>query len=54
MSLCSSTSRVGRCVVVVLEGLEKAHSLTELLGDLCEGLENRGTAYLLHGEAYWI
>ncbi|XP_055795520.1 cortactin-binding protein 2 isoform X2 [Salvelinus fontinalis] len=47
VSLCSG--RVGRCVVVVLEGLEKAHSLTELLGDLCEGLENRGTAYLLHG-----
>ncbi|MBN3319226.1 CTTB2 protein, partial [Atractosteus spatula] len=31
------------CVVVVLEGLEKAGSLSELLGDLCEGLENRGS-----------
>ncbi|XP_019895835.2 cortactin-binding protein 2 isoform X2 [Esox lucius] len=39
----------GSSVVVVLEGLEKAHSLTELLGDLCEGLENRTTAYLLQG-----
>ncbi|KAJ8002742.1 hypothetical protein DPEC_G00162100 [Dallia pectoralis] len=39
----------GSSVVVVLEGLEKAHSLTDLLGDLCEGLENRTTAYLLQG-----
>ena len=42
-------------VVVLLEGLERAHSLSELLGGLCEGLENRGSAYplpLLHGEAY--
>nr|XP_015207828.1 PREDICTED: cortactin-binding protein 2 isoform X2 [Lepisosteus oculatus] len=31
------------CIVVVLEGLEKAGSLSELLGDLCEGLENRGS-----------
>ncbi|KAG7454345.1 hypothetical protein MATL_G00258680 [Megalops atlanticus] len=41
----------GVCVVVLLEGLERARSLSELLGDLCEGLENRGSAYplpLLH------
>ncbi|XP_046890795.1 cortactin-binding protein 2 [Hypomesus transpacificus] len=41
------SSSSSRCVVVLLEGLEKACSLTELLGDLCEALENRGTAYLL-------
>ncbi|XP_064175312.1 cortactin-binding protein 2-like isoform X2 [Anguilla rostrata] len=44
----------GASVVVLLEGLERARSLSELLGDLCEGLENRGSAYplpLLHGEA---
>ncbi|KAK5624126.1 hypothetical protein CRENBAI_010922 [Crenichthys baileyi] len=33
-----------RCVVVLLEGLEKASSLTGLLGDLCLSLDNRGTA----------
>ncbi|KAJ8373511.1 hypothetical protein SKAU_G00040910 [Synaphobranchus kaupii] len=41
----------GVCVVVLLEGLERAGSLSELLGDLCEGLENRGSVYplpLLH------
>ncbi|KAJ8388595.1 hypothetical protein AAFF_G00131600 [Aldrovandia affinis] len=46
-------SVVGVCVVVLLEGLEKAHSLSELLGDLCQGLENRGCAYplpLLHAQ----
>ncbi|CAB1313481.1 unnamed protein product [Coregonus sp. 'balchen'] len=48
VSVCSGSSSVGR--LVVLEGLEKANSLTELLGDLCEGLENRGKAYLLHGQ----
>ncbi|XP_018611478.2 cortactin-binding protein 2 isoform X1 [Scleropages formosus] len=40
-----------RRVVALLEGLERATSLWELLGDLCEGLENRATAYpffLLH------
>ncbi|XP_051579643.1 cortactin-binding protein 2 [Myxocyprinus asiaticus] len=42
----------GRCVVVVLEGLERAHSLSHILGDLCEALENRGSVYtfsLNHG-----
>lgn len=34
----------GRCVVVLLEGLEKASSLTGLLGDLCHSLDNRGSA----------
>lgn len=33
----------GRCVVVLLEGLEKASSLTGLLGDLCHSLDNRGS-----------
>ncbi|KAG5273818.1 hypothetical protein AALO_G00155880 [Alosa alosa] len=33
---------VGGRVVVLLEGLERAPSLSELLGDLCEALENRG------------
>nr|XP_033490483.1 cortactin-binding protein 2 [Epinephelus lanceolatus] len=32
------------CVVVLLEGLEKASSLTGLLGDLCHSLDNRGYA----------
>ncbi|KAA8590380.1 hypothetical protein FQN60_014314 [Etheostoma spectabile] len=32
------------CVVVLLEGLEKASSLTGLLGDLCQGLDNRHSA----------
>lgn len=43
----------GRCVVVVLENLERAHSLNHILGDLCEALENRGSVYslsLTHGE----
>ncbi|XP_056621623.1 cortactin-binding protein 2 [Triplophysa dalaica] len=43
----------GRCVVVVLEGLERAHSLNHILGDLCEALENRGSVYsvsLNHGQ----
>ncbi|XP_041852606.1 cortactin-binding protein 2 isoform X2 [Melanotaenia boesemani] len=34
----------GRCVVVLLEGLEKASSLTGLLGDLCQSLDNRSSA----------
>ncbi|KAM7397191.1 hypothetical protein PAMP_020183 [Pampus punctatissimus] len=34
----------GRCVVVLLEGLEKASSLSGLLGDLCHSLDNRGSA----------
>ncbi|XP_056110697.1 cortactin-binding protein 2 [Rhinichthys klamathensis goyatoka] len=37
----------GRCVVAVLEGLERAHSLNHILGDLCEALENRGSVYSL-------
>lgn len=45
----------GRCVVAVLEGLERAHSLSHILGDLCEALENRGSVYSLslnHGEIH--
>lgn len=34
----------GHCVVVLLECLEKASSLTGLLGDLCHSLDNRGAA----------
>uniref|UniRef100_UPI0037E7F47B cortactin-binding protein 2 n=1 Tax=Semicossyphus pulcher TaxID=241346 RepID=UPI0037E7F47B len=34
----------GHCVVVLLEGLEKASSLTGLLGDLCHSLDIRGSA----------
>lgn len=34
----------GHCLVVLLEGLEKASSLTGLLGDLCHSLDNRGSA----------
>ncbi|XP_034734769.1 cortactin-binding protein 2 [Etheostoma cragini] len=34
----------GHCVLVLLEGLEKASSLTGLLGDLCHGLDNRRSA----------
>lgn len=33
-----------RCVVVLLEGLERAASLSGLLGDLCHSLDNRGAA----------
>uniref|UniRef100_A0A096M0D9 Cortactin-binding protein 2 n=1 Tax=Poecilia formosa TaxID=48698 RepID=A0A096M0D9_POEFO len=33
-----------QCVVVLLEGVEKASSLTGLLGDLCFSLDNRGSA----------
>lgn len=40
-------SSAGHCVVVVLEGLERAHSLSHILGDLCEALENRGSVYSL-------
>ncbi|KAG7455791.1 hypothetical protein MATL_G00244710 [Megalops atlanticus] len=42
-----------RGVVVVLEGLERARSLSELLADLCDSLENRGVPYplpLLHAQ----
>ncbi|KAM9377085.1 cortactin-binding protein 2 [Pholidichthys leucotaenia] len=38
------TGQTGRCVVVLLEGLEKASSLMGLLGDLCHSLDNRGSA----------
>ncbi len=34
----------GHCVVVLLGGLEKASSLTGLLGDLSHSLDNRGSA----------
>ncbi|XP_029378121.1 cortactin-binding protein 2 [Echeneis naucrates] len=34
----------GRCVVLVLEGLEKASSLSGLLGDLVHSLDSRGSA----------
>ncbi|XP_061534047.1 cortactin-binding protein 2 isoform X1 [Phycodurus eques] len=38
----------GRCVVLLLQGLEKAPSLSGLLGDLCYSLDNRtSTAHLL-------
>lgn len=34
----------GHCVIVLLEGLEKAASLTGLLGDLCHSLDSRSAA----------
>ncbi|XP_026859765.2 cortactin-binding protein 2 isoform X1 [Electrophorus electricus] len=37
----------GQCVIVILEGLERAHSLSHMLDDLCEALENRGLLYSL-------
>eukprot|EP00066_Takifugu_rubripes_P016657 XP_011605923.1 PREDICTED: cortactin-binding protein 2 [Takifugu rubripes] len=37
----ASAGRTARCVVVLLEGLEKASSLTCLLGDLCHSLDTR-------------
>ncbi|KAJ8269031.1 hypothetical protein COCON_G00116380 [Conger conger] len=43
----------GRSVVMILEGLEKVSSLSELLGDLCDSLETRGVVYpvpLLHAQ----
>lgn len=45
--VCVEEPAVGRCVVVVLEGLERAHSLSHLLENLCEALENRGSFYSL-------
>ncbi|XP_041795278.1 cortactin-binding protein 2 [Chelmon rostratus] len=39
-----SGGHTGHCVVVLLEGLKKASSLTGLLGDLCHSLDNRGSA----------
>lgn len=39
-----SGGHTSHCVVVLLEGLEKASSLTGLLGDLCHSLDNRGSA----------
>ncbi|XP_030641040.1 cortactin-binding protein 2 [Chanos chanos] len=36
-----------RLVVVLLEGLERAQSLSQLLGDLCDGLDNRGSVCTL-------
>lgn len=41
--MCVQEPTVGRCVVVVLEGLERAHSLSHMLENLCEALENRGS-----------
>ncbi|KAM3870407.1 cortactin-binding protein 2 [Diretmus argenteus] len=40
----ASGGETGHCVVVLLEGLEKASSLSGLLGDLCHSLDNRGSA----------
>ncbi|XP_026220437.1 LOW QUALITY PROTEIN: cortactin-binding protein 2 [Anabas testudineus] len=42
-----SPGPTGHCVVVLLEGLEKASSLTGLLGDLCHSLDNRAASPLL-------
>ncbi|XP_029289271.1 cortactin-binding protein 2 [Cottoperca gobio] len=39
-----SGGAAAHCVVVLLVGLEKASSLTGLLGDLCHSLDNRGSA----------
>ncbi|XP_062276407.1 cortactin-binding protein 2 [Scomber scombrus] len=39
-----TAGHTGRCVVVLLDGLEKAASLSGLLGDLCHSLDNRGSA----------
>ncbi|KAK3549236.1 hypothetical protein QTP70_034233 [Hemibagrus guttatus] len=41
--VCVQEPAVDRCVVVVLEGLERAHSLSHMLENLCEALENRGS-----------
>ncbi|KAI5098211.1 cortactin-binding protein 2 isoform X1 [Silurus meridionalis] len=45
--VCVHEAAVSRCVVVVLEGLERAHSLSHILENLCEALENRGSLYSL-------
>ncbi|KAK1887379.1 Cortactin-binding protein 2, partial [Dissostichus eleginoides] len=37
-----------RCVLVLLEGLERASSLSGLMGDLCLSLDSRGSAAPLH------
>ncbi|XP_072242556.1 cortactin-binding protein 2 isoform X2 [Leuresthes tenuis] len=39
-----AVGHTGRCVVVLLEGLEKVSSLTDLLGDICHSLDKRGSA----------
>ncbi|KAK5866871.1 hypothetical protein PBY51_011410 [Eleginops maclovinus] len=36
------------CVLVLLEGLERAASLSGLMGDLCHSLDSRGSAAPLH------
>ncbi|KAG7333209.1 hypothetical protein KOW79_003344 [Hemibagrus wyckioides] len=41
--VCVQEPAVDQCVVVVLEGLERAHSLSHMLENLCEALENRGS-----------
>lgn len=43
MPAVGSGGHSGHSVVVLLEGLEKASSLTGLLGDLCSSLDNRGS-----------
>ncbi|KAM9480726.1 cortactin-binding protein 2 isoform 2-T2 [Clarias gariepinus] len=45
--VCVQDPPVGRSVVVVLEGLERAQSLSHMLENLCEALENRGSLYSL-------
>jgi len=39
-----TAGHTGRCVVVLLEGLEKVSSLIDLLGDICHSLDKRGSA----------
>ncbi|XP_035282653.1 cortactin-binding protein 2 [Anguilla anguilla] len=49
----ANQAAAGRSVVMILEGLEKVRSLSELLGDLCDSLETRGVVYpvpLLHAQ----
>lgn len=40
----ASSGHTSRCVVMLLEGLEKASSLTGLLGDLCHSLDTRDSS----------
>nr|AAR16331.1 cortactin-binding protein 2 [Tetraodon nigroviridis] len=40
----AASGGAARCVVVLLEGLEKASSLTGLLGDLCHSLDTRDSS----------
>ncbi|KAK5927474.1 hypothetical protein CgunFtcFv8_012628 [Champsocephalus gunnari] len=48
VSCCPRGGSGSRCVLVLLEGLERASSLSGLMGDLCLSLDSRGSGAPLH------